>query len=258
MKAILFIAALAICSTLHAQDTGRMETDRPDQTESPYITKKGWFQAEAGFNLENDRSGFKTLVHPTVLSKYGVCRWFEFRLITEFVSEERPSEYFADETVFDRGLKPIQVGGKLRLFEEKGWLPKTSLIFHTSIPKAASKKFQETKWAPDFRFTFQHTLSQTVSLGYNLGAEWDGEEEGATWIYTLAPGFNIGKNWYAYIEAFGYLNADNHPQHAVDGGVAYYISDNAKIDLSAGAGITPNTNLKNYVALGFSFRLPIQ
>jgi hypothetical protein len=104
----------------------------------------------------------------------------------------------------------------------------------------------------------QHTVSETVSVGYNLGAEWDGAEEAnPTYIYTLTSGFNLGDNWYAYAELFGFINSHTSPQHNVDGGIAYNFSSNTKIDLSYGFGITPHTSLKNYFALGFSFRLPL-
>src|ERR1041384_8037473 len=90
MKKILFILH-SITGSLFcaAQQEGRMETDRPDQTESPFITKKKYIQAEFGFNVERF-AGLTTIVHPTTLWKYGVCNRFEFRLITEFISEETP------------------------------------------------------------------------------------------------------------------------------------------------------------------------
>lgn len=256
------IVAFAICfllfgCSLYAQMTDKIETDRPDQTESPYTVPKKWLQVETGFNIENDKSGAREFVHPTVLSKYGLSQRFELRLITEFISFQTPVIIPQGNDIIT-GLQPVEVGGKLALFEEKGARPKTSLIFHTAIPKAASKKFQQTNWAPNFRFTMQNTLSGIISLGYNLGMEWYGEEETKpSFIYTLAPGFNVGEKWYAYVEIFGFLNSDNHPQHSVDGGIAYNFSNNTKIDLSGGFGITSHTALKNYIAVGFSFRLPV-
>src|SRR6187455_1650110 len=76
------------CSLLPQE--GRMETDRPDQTESPVITKKKYIQTEIGFNYEKD-GDLHAFVHPTILWKYGACSRFEFRLITEFVSVQTPS-----------------------------------------------------------------------------------------------------------------------------------------------------------------------
>ncbi len=45
---ILFFLLVSV--SVFAQQEGRIETDRPDQTECPFIVKRGFFQAEVGFN----------------------------------------------------------------------------------------------------------------------------------------------------------------------------------------------------------------
>jgi hypothetical protein len=237
-----------------AQQTGRMETDRPDQTESPVITKKNYIQAEWGFNIERDNK-LKTFVHPTVLWKFGASTRFEFRLITESITQETPL-FIPVGNDFISGILPIQLGGKISLWEEKGLLPKTSFIFHVAPSKFGSKKFHTDKWSPNFRFTMNHTLSETVGLGYNIGAEWDGFSNTPSWVYTLAPGFNIGKNGYGYVEAFGSITKNQSPSHALDAGLAYYFSDNSKIDFSSGIGLSEAAT-DWYCAIGYSFRFNV-
>lgn len=256
-KTILFVLINFSCFYLFAQQEGRMETDRPDQTESPFLTKLNYIQGEIGFNYEKTQ-GLRTLVHPTALWKYGISKKFEIRLITEIVSAETALLIPSGNDIIS-GLLPVQVGGKLAIAEEKGLLPKTSLIFHIAAPKIASKKFRSDKWAPNFRFVMQNTLTENIGLGYNLGAEWDGENNIPIpyWIYTFAPGFNIGTNWYGYIEAFGSIRKNEKPQHAVDGGIAYYFSPDSKIDFSAGFGLSKEA-IDHYVAVGYSFRFSIK
>jgi len=253
MKKFLFILNSLTGSLLcNGQQEGRMETDRPDQTESPVITKKNYIQSEIGMHFikENDLTGF---LHPTVLWKYGLAKRFEFRLITEFISQETPLLIPSGNDIIT-GIAPIQIGGKLALWEEKGLLPKTSLIFHVAPAKLGSKKFHTSKWAPNFVFTLQHTLSENVGLGYNLGAEWDGETDTPYWVYTFAPGFNIGKKWYGFIEVFGAIRKNESPQHNLDGGLAYYFTDDLKIDISSGFGITePAPDW--FGGIGLSFRI---
>lgn len=257
MRIPVFFLCFFFSVAARAQLTEKIETDRPDQTETPYTVPKNWLQGELGFSIENETNGTKTFVHPTLLGKYGLTKRFELRLIAEVLSFQTPLVLPQGNDLVT-GLQPIQIGGKLALLEQKGLRPKTSLIFHTSIPNAASVEFQQSRWAPNFRFTMQHSLSETISLGYNIGAEWDGEEgDNPAYIYTLAPGFSLGDKWYAYIELFGFLQ-DGHPsQHCMDGGIAYSVSDHTKIDVSGGFGITAGTALRNYIAIGFSFRLPV-
>ena len=247
---LLFLTVSSIC--MQAQQERRMETDRPDQTESPVITRKNYVQSEWGFNIEKE-NGLKTFVHPTILWKYGISKRFELRLITEFISQETPIIIPYGNDVIS-GLLPVQIGGKVAFWEEKGLIPKTSVIFHVAPSKLGSKKFHANKWAPDFVFTMQHTLSEKVGLGYNLGAAWDGESGTPYWVYTLAPGFNIGEKWYGYVEIFGAIRKNEIPQHNFDCGLAYYFSDNTKIDISSGFGLS-DAATDWYGAIGFSFRL---
>ena len=46
MIKLLLFTLLITGKLSFAQQAGRMETDRPDQTESPEIVKKGWMQAK--------------------------------------------------------------------------------------------------------------------------------------------------------------------------------------------------------------------
>jgi hypothetical protein len=75
----------------------------------------------------------------------------------------------------------------------------------------------------------------------------------ATWIYTFAPGINLSEKWYGYVEAFGFISKINKPQHSLDGGIAYYISNDLKVDLSSGFGISKEAP-DWYIAIGASFR----
>jgi len=250
VKKVLFIFNSVVGSLIcEGQQEGRLETDRPDQTESPFLTKRKYIQAEVGFNYEKD-GDLRVLVHPTVLWKYGASKRFEFRLITELVSAETPL-LTPDGNEVETGLLPIKIGGKISLWEEKGLLPKTSFIFHIAPSNIGSKKFYTSHWAPNCVFTMQHTLSENIGLGYNLGLEFDGESGSPSWVYTIAPGFNIGKNWYSYIEMFGAVKKNEKPHHAVDGGLAYFFSDNTKIDISSGFSLSDDYW---YSAIGFSFR----
>jgi hypothetical protein len=242
---VVFLFSSAI--TAIAQE--KIETDRPDQTETPFTVPKGWWQFEVGLTKEKLSYG-SLYTLPTILSKYGVSEKFELRLITGYTS------HYTTKFTDTFGLSPVQVGFKLGLVEEQGIIPKISFIAHTGLSRLASKYYRGSSFfAPNFRFTMQHSLSDRVGLGYNLGAEWGDTRDNPIWIYTLAPGFNIGENWYAYIEAFGYIQSRKYAEHNFDGGIAYFLTDNTKLDLSAGVGLI-NSSLKHYIAAGFSFRIP--
>ena len=104
LGSLLIIALPAL-----AQKTETIETDRPDQTETPYLTPKRWFQAEAGFTRERSSDGTVGYIHPTLLSKYGLGNRFELRLITSYVTYQ--TQVIPNGTVYESGLLPEAVGG---------------------------------------------------------------------------------------------------------------------------------------------------
>src|SRR6187402_1829792 len=164
-----YILLLLTCfSKSLAQEKEPIETDRPDQTETPAIVPKGMFQMENGFSFEKTNGDSEVLLLPSSLIKYGLNDRFEFRLIAEFASEKTNDNKIS-------GINPVLVGFKVAIAEEKGIWPKVSFISHLMIPDLASSELKTAYYAPRFRFTMQHTLSDKISLGYNLGAEWDGE-----------------------------------------------------------------------------------
>lgn len=237
-----------LLTTVTAQE--KIETDRPDQTESPYLTPKNWIQLEAGFNRQqNEKHNFEYF-SPTLLSKWGINKIVELRLITTIVTNQTT---ISNNKFTETGLAPLEIGGKIFICEEKKGFPKTSLIFHFAIPKLASKNFKVNKIAPNFRFVMQSTLTNKIGLGYNIGAKWDGFGNTPSYIYTFAPGFNLSDKWYGYIEAFGSFAKSESPQHSIDGGLAYFVNNNFKLDVSGGFGISKAAP-DWYFALGGSIR----
>ncbi|MEP6676973.1 MAG: transporter [Ferruginibacter sp.] len=234
--------------------SGKIDTDRPDQSESAFTVPEKWIQVETGIGLQkNNHARDYEYALPSILSKYGISKRIELRLITTYQSHS--TILIPTGTVTEAGLLPVEVGTKINLSAEKKFLPKTSLLFHLGFPSLGSKKFATAHVAPRFRFAFQKTLSASSALGCNLGAEWDGSgNSDPAWIYTLSPGFDLSEKWYAYVEVFGFIYKDESPEHTLAAGIAWYANKDLKIDLSGGFGISPAAPVY-YTAAGFSFRI---
>lgn len=249
MKKIVFTCMLYhLCFySANSQEKKPLETDRPDQTETPSLVPKGMIQAETGFSIQKENAFRNSYLLPSVLWKYGINENFELRLITELAIEK-------NNTTTAMGMNPILIGFKIKISEEDGIVPKTSLISHISLSNVASSNFKTDLYAPEFRFAMQHTLSEKISLSYNLGAEWNGFAPAPTFIYTLAMGYAVTEKLGSYIEVFGFAPQENTAYHSFNGGFTYLINDNFMLDLSGGLGITENAP-DNFYAIGFSFRL---
>jgi hypothetical protein len=228
----------------------RIDTDRPDQTESAVTVPRKFFQMEFGLGKENLGDKNYIFAHPAFLLKYGLAKKVELRLEGNFFSGH---EELISGPKTTTHFEPLEIGTKIALFEEKGWLPKTTFLGHLGLPFTASDVDESQNIFGSVRFSFQHTLSERAGLGYNAGAIWDGYSNKPVWMYTFSPNINIGKRWYAYIETFAFFRDGEAAEHSLDAGVAYYVSNNTKLDFSGGVGLGDNP-MRNYLALGASFR----
>ena len=122
-----------------------------------------------------------------------------------------------------------------------------------TIPSFATNNLNSTYYAPSFRFTMQHSLTEKLNLGYNLGEEWDDETQEGTFIYTITTGYSFTDKIGGYIEFYGFAQEQAETDHRYDCGVSYLLKPNILLDVSGGFGLTRNSP-KFYVALGFSCR----
>lgn len=248
LKLLAHLLTFLLCSLAHfntlAQQEGRIETDRPDQTECPFIVKKGYIQAEMGFNKSLD-GGQLEYVLPTTLLKYGLSKSIELR----YVSTLQGSSTFR--------FHSEALGLKWRLMDPVGWKPRTAVIVHYNFRDekrdVSDQDLKPHSWS-QIVLTLQNDLYKNLGIGYNFGVEFheNGTAEG---IYRIAPSINIGKRGYAYAEVFGRFPNNSVTEHWFDGGFAYYASDNLKLDVSAGNSFTNSANW--YVAVGVSFRVKV-
>lgn len=240
---ILFLISFAAFS----QSEGRIETDRPDQTECPFIVKKGFLQAELGFNRSS-----REYLFPTSLVKYGLSKRLELRYVSVLAKEPGMETRFQTE-VFGFKWAIFQPSG----VQSSGWIPRTSVIVHYNWDhqnRDFSEKNLRGHSIGDVVFTMQNDFNERSGIGYNIGTEMhsNGSFEG---IYRIAPNVLIGKRGYAYVEVFGRFPASEFADHSYDAGFAYYVNDDLKLDISAGQSFLHPED--QYVAIGLSFRLRI-
>ena len=252
---IFYTSVILLLSVSAQAQQSPLEADRPDQTESVATVPAKHFQLETGVLYEKNTIGDeeeKTFTAPSLLAKYGINDRFELRLIIENSNTEI-TQNNSKTTI--SGISPVEIGLKIRLLEEKGIIPATSILIHTAIPKLASNELQADHFSSRFRLSMQHTVSRSVSIGYNLGAEWDGVSPEATGIYTLTGGFKLSEKFGAFAELFGFVPEKSEASHSFDCGFTFFMKQNLMFDISGGFGL--NKFAPDYfIGCGFSFRLP--
>lgn len=255
---LLATATFWIACAVSGQETTEvleLITDRPDQTESSAIVPRGYFQIESGITYSDEGSESRTLEYPGTLLRIGVSKRLELRLGTQgFVSE-----FEGNRTT---GYGDSEIGTKIYLLRERGWRPETALLASVSLP-TGSDGFSTNRMDPSFRFAFSHTLTDTVSLGYNLGAAWEtvstssGRSTLSDLQYTVTAGFGLSERFGAFVELFGDtpLSADGSSEVSFDGGVTFLIRPNLQLDAALGVGLTDEAP-DWFFTTGVSIRFP--
>ena len=246
----IFISVLIIVNHFcFAQNPPSIQTDRPDQTECPFITPRYFLQFENGFTFEKTAQHQEDFASPSILTRFGLTENFELRLITEYVTNKT-------ELGNNSGINPILIGFKTKLADEKGIISTTAFIGHLSIPRLASNGFQQKYYTPDIRITLQHTISKKQTVSYNLGAEWHPETLEPVFIYTLTSGHTLAEKIATYPELYGYVPHIAKPDDRFDEGLTYLVNPNQQLDLSAGIGLS-KTSPGYFISLGYSIRFQV-
>lgn len=271
---VLLVAALIVSLMPVAgrsEEPPELVTDRPDQTESAEVVPPGTFQIETGWTLtgarqEDPGSGLTVDREAQELAgtllRIGLGRRFELRLGWDGLVWEGAAT--PGQSSHDRhGKGDAALGAKVVLLRQRGAAPQLALLAGTSLP-AGDDELSTDRADPDFRLSFAHTLSERLSLGYNLGMEWETEEDPSgerhtlsSAIYTLALGIAVSERLGTFVEVAGAVAASTggEPHSSFDGGVTYLVRGNLQLDAFAGVGLS-DAAPDWFVGLGLSVRLP--
>jgi len=239
------------------QQVPDLVTDRPDQTESAATVPKHFLQIETGFILENDENEIsrnKSFAYNTTLLRYGLWDNFELRLGAAYLGDNVTKKN-SDFSQNIAGFSPLHVGFKVKVAEEKGLRPDIAFLGGLELPFTAGSDYKPSYTAATMRFAFSHTLSDRFSLGYNLGAEWDGETAVPGYFYSVALGIGLIENLGMFVESFGTIQEAGTAQHQIDAGFTYLLTPNFQVDISGGIGLN-DAAPDNFISFGLSYRIP--
>lgn len=253
-------------------DAPELATDRPDQTESTSIVQPGSVQLEIGVTrseFEDDLVDLRATSYPEVLARIGVTRAIELRVgfdgyqsFNQRVKVPTLEKQFAPVPEPEEGAADASLGAKFYMASEKGVRPEMAVMTTLSIP-SGEDELSTNHVDPSFRFLFSHTLTDRLSLGYNLGAAWATEDDlddrdtisNAEW--TLALGIGATERLGFFVEAFGEtgLSAEGGPANSIDGGLTWLIRPNLQLDAAVGVGVTDRAD-DRFFGVGISWRYP--
>jgi len=254
----LFILTFSILKLISQNDTLLyIISDRPTQTESPFLVPKGYFQMETGFGFVDRGDKEKDLTRyqlASTLLRYGLFKQFELRVSggLEWVNVH------VKETNIDSaygGFDPVSAGFKVFVVEEKGWRPQMAVIGNITLRHIGNEYLRPTFSYPLGKIICKHSLTKKLSLGYYVGFTWNGEKADGFFIYSSHLGYSIIPQLWAFAEVYGTFDNGDLPNHRGRAGLSYRIRHNLQADLSTGLAFSKNVD-RFTVTAGLSWRIP--
>jgi len=241
--------------SLFSQDTLKVPdliTDRPTQSESPIVVPAGFFQIETGFIQEFVTSDISNIFYNTTLLRYGLVKGLEIRLGMDYLKNVK--QWNGDTQFITRGFTPVFISSKLHIAWEQGIWPEVAFCAGVGVPKTGAGVFMTSNIAPSLKVIALHTIGSNFSLGYNIGAVWDGETAQPTGIYTVSLGMSVSEGIGIFIENYAYFRKRFFDFRS-DAGLTWLLKENLQVDLSGGLGLN-NKAPNGFISFGFSWRVP--
>jgi len=208
-------------------------TDRPDFTESAFVVGVGTIQVESGATYA-DADDERVTTVPELLVRWGITRTVELRILA-------PTYAWIDsDDGSSSGWLNSALGVKIELNDGDGvgfWgRTGAGLIVATTVPTGSSE-VSEDAWQPTAALALAWDLSNTVSLGANLGwarPEDDGRKYDS-FFASIASGVGIARNTSAFFELIWFdRERDRGPNTTTfQAGLTYLINPDLQLDVRA-------------------------
>ncbi len=266
-----FRCAVGFCALVNmiefsVADDGPIVTDRPDFTESSSTVPALRMQIEGGYTFTaDDENRLRTADHtfPELLMRIGIVEGFELRIggegfsSTEVLFEERnDSGRKIHQKEHEDGGTDMEVGVKLHLIDQQGWIPDFGVIVSTSIPTGTVTKTSGDV-DPQVKWLWSYELTERWGLAGNLNFAVPTTENDR--FFQTAASLSLScsiTDWLgSYVEYFGvYPNDDGTDcAHYMNGGLTFPVTENLQFDVRCGAGLNEEAD-DFFVGTGFAVR----
>ena len=218
---------LSVCLLAQGQEYAEFTADRPGASTGPAVVGHKVIQLEQGIQYDGD-GGPGTFTFSSTLLRYGLFPNMELRLGGDgfLYQQEGASQGFTP--VFSG----LSIGTKIKCFDGRGGIPAVSVLADFSIPCTATEGFNVDHLAPSLYLLFENPVNDWFSVGYNVGAEWDGILPSPTTFAALCFGFSATDNLGCFVESYNYFNKIGNV-YAMDFGLNWQVGRKVQLDVAA-------------------------
>ncbi len=271
--AVVLVSCLAVQADADQSDSSQADpmnqpliTDRPDFTESTEAVPTGHVQLELGYTFSQDREGpvrVQDNTTPELLLRIGLAKNLELRIGWEGYTYSRvrtetktkSGTTVESESRF-QGSNDLTLGFKLKLADQKGWLPHTGIIGEISVPTGSINQ-SSGDVDPAIKFLWAYDLNDRYSVAGNLNVAVPSEND-RRFIQasaSLSLGVALTGRIGTYAEYFGFYPGSNgtDASHSLNAGVTYLVQNNLQFDVRAGFGLNEEAD-DFFTGVGLSWR----
>lgn len=268
MKKILTLFTV-LCSIIvtYAQDSTTTSSNNtiyhfastvPSFAEGILLVPSGKAQIEVGstYSYYNVAKTY-AFTHPNFLLKYGISKYFEFRINGDATTYKTGSYH-------QTGLHPIYIGMKLKMIDAKKYAPGSSFIGGLSVNFISTKNFKTKYVAPYFKITMEQFLPKNFGMVYNYGLIWNGEDAKPTYNFAVQTNYTKAlknktedkhQQIKAFFEIYGIYPQGQKVDVRANAGVMYLLNKFLQFDVSVGAGLLKNSP-RVVTSIGLTVRFP--
>jgi hypothetical protein len=253
------IQAQAIQGAIQGR-TGSVEAERPQLADISPIVPRRRFQLEAGYTfLADDSAGIRLREHvfPGLLARLSVTDNVEFRVGWPGIVWDSLTDRATGIETTDSGAADIDLGIKLDVLDQSGYRPQLSLITSLAFP-TGSDDISAERVQPLASIAYSWVLDDRWILGgtTGLGAMNERGDRFREIHQSIAVQRLITSRLGAYGEWFALFRAgseDDRPQHYLDGGVTFLVTEDLELNWRTGFGINDRAQ-DFFTGVGFSVR----
>lgn len=230
-KLLLCISLILMLHGAAVAQTGDPEisADRPGMSTGTDVMPKGKIQWETGIAYESE-GGSATYTLNNTLLRFGLEEWAELRVGMDLLHSDGTT-----------GLSALNIGTKIGLTENQGWVPAIALMANLQCPHIGSQAFTPAHLAPQLYVLFQNQVTSWFNIGYNVGAEWDGTLAEPTAFAAVCLGFSLTQGLGCFVESYNYFHSLGDT-YAIDLGLNWVVARNLQLDVAANIDLNNEEN----------------
>lgn len=239
-----------------------IETDRDSFTPATSTVAQGRLIIETAYSFVDQRVAKDTHSFPEFVARVGLASWFELRFGAGYEVGGAGNEISTGgggPGLEDPGAiedeSQLLYGFKIGLTEQRGWKPRSAMIFQgvspTSGPEAVSQFVGAYTWgwelANGWRWdsALRFATDESLADRHNL------------WAPSTVVKAPIGERWAAHAEYFGVTTsglADARSSHYFSPGIHYLVTNDLELGVRVGWGLNQESaNFFSNVGLGWRY-----